>query len=77
VRAILLAVILLVPAASAAFLGLGVAPAIEDAASAEVFLQVMILRGGTAALGALAIYSLAWHAGSLVRKLLTRATTRA
>jgi hypothetical protein len=75
-RAILLALILLVPAASAAFLGLGVAPVIEDAGSAEVFLQVMILRGGTALLAALAIYSLAWHTGSLVRNLHTGATTR-
>lgn len=75
-RVTLLALILTVPAAASALVGLGAAPVIEDAASAEVFLQVMTLRGGAALLVALAVYSIAWHAGYMVRKFHTMATAR-
>ncbi|MDQ0094694.1 hypothetical protein J2T21_002587 [Paeniglutamicibacter psychrophenolicus] len=74
-RTMLLVLVCVVPAAAAAFLGLGATPAVEDAASAELFLQIMILRGGTALLGALAVYGLAWHAVALHRRLHNPVTT--
>lgn len=77
VRTIFLAFLLLGPAAAGAVLGLGAAPAIEDAASAELFLQTMILRGGAALMVALAIYGIAWHVVDLVRKSPIMATTSA
>ncbi len=79
VRTMLLALVLVVPSAAAAGLGLGLGatPIVEDAASAELFLQGMILRVGAALIVALTVYGFAWHAAAMIRKVRTAATARA
>jgi hypothetical protein len=69
VRTILLALFLVVPAVTAAVLGLDSKPALEDSASAGSFLWIIITRGGAALVVALAAYALAWHAVAIIRKL--------
>lgn len=76
VRTILLALFLLVPAVTAAALGLGSMPVMEDPASAGSFLWVVITRGGAALFVALMSYALAWHAVAVVRMLGTKAKSR-
>lgn len=69
VRAVLLALFLVVPAVTAAVLGLDSNIVEEDAASAGSILWITITRGGAALVTALAFYALAWHAASLVGRL--------
>lgn len=76
VRTMFLLLIILVPAAVAALLGLGAAPVPEDAASSELFLQVMILRAGSALLASLAIYAAIWHGANSLRKRLAISAAR-
>ncbi|GAA5227811.1 DUF4184 family protein [Paeniglutamicibacter antarcticus] len=61
VRTILLAFILLGPAALMAARAMPLAPAVHDYLSAEMFFQVVILRGGAGLLVAALLYGLAWH----------------
>ncbi|MDO5745939.1 MAG: hypothetical protein Q4P23_15910 [Micrococcaceae bacterium] len=61
-RTIVLAVVLFGPAAIMALRALPMAPAVHDYLSAELFLQVVILRGGAALMVAALLYGLAWHA---------------
>ncbi len=75
-RIVLLVLACVVPAAAAAVLGRAATPVVEDAASAELFLQVVILRGGAALIAALAVYGVAWHACAVIRKLQNTATSR-
>ncbi|MFL4474961.1 DUF4184 family protein [Paeniglutamicibacter sp. MACA_103] len=75
VRAILLSLFLVVPAVTAAVLGLGANPVMEDAASAGSFLWIIITRGGAALVLALTAYAVVWHAVAMFRKL--RASARA
>lgn len=67
-RTMLLSLVVVVPAVAAALLGRGATPVIEDALSAELFLQVIILRGGAALIASLAIYGLLWHTLVMIRK---------
>ncbi|WP_411731408.1 DUF4184 family protein [Paeniglutamicibacter sp.] len=76
-RTILLALFLVVPAVTAAVLGLGSKPVMEDAASAGSFLWIIITRGGAALVTALAAYAVAWHAVAIIRKLRAMAKARA
>ena len=75
-RTVLLSLFLLVPAVTAAVLGLDSMPVREDAAGAGSFLWIIITRGGAALVVALAAYALAWHAAALVRKLRSMARAR-
>ncbi|MFI8412920.1 hypothetical protein ACIGB6_10625 [Paeniglutamicibacter gangotriensis] len=67
-RTMLLSLVVIVPAVAAAILGRGATPVIEDALSTELFLQIMILRGGAALIASLAIYGLLWHTVVMIRK---------
>ncbi len=75
-RTILVAVFLLVPAVTAAALGLGLIPVLEDPASAGSVLWITVTRGGAAVAVAMAAYALVWHAASMFGKLRARARTR-
>ena len=70
VRTLMLAMFLLVPAETAVFVGLGqdVVPVVEDPASAEVFLQIVIRQSGAGAMMALAAYGVAWHVIAKIRE---------
>lgn len=78
VRTMMLASFLAVPALLAVVLGLGLdaVPVVEDPASAELFLQIVIRQSGAGLIMALAAYSLAWHAGAMIRKLHAMPTVR-
>ena len=76
-RTLLLALYLAVPAVTAAALGLGPSPVVEDAASAGSFLWIVVTRGGAALAIALAAYALAWHAVDKIRKLRAMSKARA
>lgn len=77
VRTILLASFLVVPAVTAAVLGLDSTPILEDSASAGSFLWIIITRGGAAFVVALAAYGAVWHIVALIRMLRTMSRARA
>jgi hypothetical protein len=77
VRTIMLALLLVVPAVTAAVLGLDSKPAMEDPASAGSFLWIIITRGGAALLVTLAAYGVVWHAVALLRRIRAMAKARA